>query len=268
MPDNVSQPTVEAIVEAMNPNVTRRTSTVTNFLQNLGCNQESSRTEILTKKKKLKPSQQDSTKKIVIAVLVVLAVILCYNLLPSSSGDKSQANPGSDTTKVDSTRTDSAKADTTKATPKAAAEKDIESLRRIFSDDALIITGSVIRVRTGGDIQNMSNKIVYTKSTKEKYLRALEGIFKRTKFLDVQFDEITVKRNGATGKGNFYGVSLKQNWNTDTYSDVGYVFLLWEFKDNGEPPVIHVRAWQPDKYADGKPLSEDDKLDMDNFTIP
>lgn len=147
-------------------------------------------------------------------------------------------------------------------------DKDTASLRRIFSNDAIIITGSVIMTRAGGDVNAMTTKIVYRQSTREEYLKRLQGIFNRNKFVDVEFDEISVKRNGATGKENFYGVTLKQKWHTTRYSDEGYVFLLWEFKDNGEPPLIHVRAWQPDKYPDGSPMKEDDILDMRDFYIP
>lgn len=147
-------------------------------------------------------------------------------------------------------------------------QKDIKSLERVFSDDAIIITGSVITTRSGFDVSKMTNKIVYSKQDKEQYLKNLRKLFERTKFVDVTFDEISVKRNGATGKMNFYGVTLKQKWHTDRYSDEGYVFLLWEFKDNGEPPVIHVRAWQPDKYPDGRPMKQDDILSMGDFIIP
>ena len=147
-------------------------------------------------------------------------------------------------------------------------EKDIASLRRVFSNDAIIITGSVITTRVGGDVNAMANKIVYKQSTKEEYLNRLKGIFDRNKFVDVTFDDISVKRNGATGKERFYGVTLKQKWHTSRYSDEGYVFLLWEFKDDGEPPVIHVRAWQPDKYPDGSPMKQEDILDMNDFFIP
>ena len=147
-------------------------------------------------------------------------------------------------------------------------EKDISSLRKIFSDDAIIITGSVITTKVGGDVNAVTNKVIYKQSTKEEYMKRLQGIFNSNRFVDVAFDEISVKRNGATGKERFYGVTLKQKWHTDRYSDEGYLFLLWEFKDNGEPPVIHVRAWQPDKYADGKPMKQEDILDMNDFIIP
>lgn len=147
-------------------------------------------------------------------------------------------------------------------------EKDISSLRKVFTNDAIIITGSVITTKVGGDVNAVTNKIIYKQSTKEEYLNRLQGIFNNNKFVDVGFDEISVKRNGATGKEMFYGVTLKQKWHTDRYSDEGYLFLLWEFKDNGEPPVIHVRAWQPDKYPDGNPMKQDDILDMNDFVIP
>lgn len=147
-------------------------------------------------------------------------------------------------------------------------QKDTAALRRIFSNDAIIITGSVIMTKVGTDVSTMTSKIIYKQSTREEYLKKLQGIFNRNRFVDVDFDEITVKRNGATGKERFYGVTLKQKWHTDHYSDEGYVFLLWEFKDDGEPPVIHVRAWQPDKFPDGKPMKEDDILDMHDFFLP
>ncbi|MBQ0024024.1 MAG: nuclear transport factor 2 family protein [Prevotellaceae bacterium] len=147
-------------------------------------------------------------------------------------------------------------------------DKDTSSLRKIFSEDALIITGSVIKMQTRGEVKAQTNKIIYKQTDRETYLKNLQGIFNRNRFVDVAFDEITVKRNGASGKERFFGVTLKQKWHTDHYSDEGYVFLLWEFRDNGEPPIIHVRAWQPDKYADGKPMKQDDILDMNDFKIP
>lgn len=41
-----------------------------------------------------------------------------------------------------------------------------------------------------------------------------------------------------------YGVSLRQKYSTDKYSDDGYLFLLWDFR-NPSMPLIHVRTWQP-----------------------
>ena len=48
-----------------------------------------------------------------------------------------------------------------------------------------------------------------------------------------------------------YGVTLRQRYSSDRYSDDGYLFLLWDFTDKSMP-VIHVRTWQPaSTVADG-----------------
>ncbi len=41
-----------------------------------------------------------------------------------------------------------------------------------------------------------------------------------------------------------YGVTLRQKYSCDQYSDDGYLFLLWDFRD-ASMPLIHVRTWQP-----------------------
>lgn len=41
-----------------------------------------------------------------------------------------------------------------------------------------------------------------------------------------------------------YGVSLRQQYKSDRYADDGYLFLLWDFR-NESMPLIHVRTWQP-----------------------
>ena len=51
-----------------------------------------------------------------------------------------------------------------------------------------------------------------------------------------------------------YGVTLRQRYSSDRYSDDGYLFLLWDFRDRSMP-VIHVRTWQPaSSVADGSEI--------------
>lgn len=122
--------------------------------------------------------------------------------------------------------------------------KDIVFLDQIFSDDALIITGKVIRsVPTDMNSMLPQDKVVYTKQSKKEYLKRLAGVFQRNKRILVTFDEVKVLRHPA--KKGFYGVTLKQGYTSDGYSDTGYVFLLWDFNDP-ENPKIHVRTWQPE----------------------
>ena len=146
-------------------------------------------------------------------------------------------------------------------------EKDIASLQQVYGDDALIITGRVIQRKSfQNDQPTLKPEIVYSKKNKEQYLKSLEGTFRRNKFIKVTFDSIQVVRHPA--KPNFYGVTLHQNWKSSSYQDDGYVFLLWEFKDdNDEHPIVHVRTWQPDRIG-SKPLAKKDIFTIDDIFIP
>lgn len=144
--------------------------------------------------------------------------------------------------------------------------KDINFLQQIFSEDALIITGKVIKA-VKSDINRQSlnnNKIVYSKQSKKEYLTKLERIFKANKKINVLFDEIKVVRHPA--KADFYGVTLKQGYSSDNYSDEGYLFLLWDFT-NPDAPQIHVRTWQPDQIQVGVPIPEEEIFSIDDFDV-
>lgn len=143
--------------------------------------------------------------------------------------------------------------------------KDLNFLEQVFSDDALIITGKVIRqVKSDINRNNLNNeKIVYSKQNKKQYLTNLARVFRNNKRINVLFDDIKVVRHPA--KADFYGVTLKQGWSSDGYSDVGYVFLLWDFT-NEDAPQIHVRTWQPDQFNNA-PLPEEEIFSVDDFDI-
>ena len=125
--------------------------------------------------------------------------------------------------------------------------KDLDFLQKVFSDDALIITGKVVKtVKSDINKNSLKNeKIVYNQQSKKEYLTNLENkVFKLNKRINVLFDEIKVVMHPVDR--NFYGVTLKQSWTSDYYSDLGYLFLLWDFT-NPDAPQIHVRTWQPEK---------------------
>ena len=138
-------------------------------------------------------------------------------------------------------------------------QKDIDFMDAVFSEDALIITGKVIR-RVPNELQIRSNRpeIQYTKQSKQQYLANLKRVFARNGYVNVKFDEIKVLRHGANP--NFYGVTLIQHWNSSTYSDEGILFLVWNF-ENPDAPQINVRTWQPMETPD------DDIFTLDNFKI-
>lgn len=138
-------------------------------------------------------------------------------------------------------------------------QKDINFMDAVFSEDALIITGKVIR-RVRNEVNYASSKpeIQYSKQSKQQYLANLKRVFARQGYINVKFDEIKVLRHGANP--NFYGVTLIQHWNSSTYSDKGILFLVWNF-ENPEAPQINVRTWQPMETP------EDDIFTLDNFKI-
>lgn len=157
-------------------------------------------------------------------------------------------------------------------------EKNINELEKIFADDALIISGTVIKQQSMPSmLETPQIKVKYRVEDKRQYLNRLAtSIFKNNKYIEVKFDKISIVRCGADGKENFYGVTLHQDWSSiryndkrasadrPSYHDEGWVFLLWEFHDDGTPPVIHVRTWQPDELiATG--VSKIDIFDFEGF---
>lgn len=144
-------------------------------------------------------------------------------------------------------------------------QKDLRFIKQIFSEDALIITGRVVKPRKS-EITSSSSEVIYNVQKKRDYIKNLEGVFKKAKYIKVTFDNVTIV-NHPTIKG-IYGVTVKQKWNSGTYSDEGYVFMVWDFR-NPDAPQIHVRTWQPE-YIDkvkGKKLNPDDVFTLGDFDI-
>ena len=143
--------------------------------------------------------------------------------------------------------------------------KDMPFLQQVFSDDALIITGRVVKVEKS-DLFPQGNKVLYKKQTKQQYLTNLGNAFKAAKYIKVNFDDIKVVAHPT--KANVYGVTLHQEWNTNRYSDEGIVFMIWDFT-NEDAPKIHVRTWQPD-WIDkdkGQHLNPNDVFTLSDFVL-
>ena len=135
--------------------------------------------------------------------------------------------------------------------------KDINYIDKIFSEDAIVITGKVIKVR------NRKSDGMIINSEKVVYITSLKRCFKRNKYIDVSFEDIEILKHPISDK--IYGVTLKQDWKSSTYSDTGYVFLMIDFTDEFEP-CIQVRTWQPEKY-NGKPIDREEIFALDSFEI-
>ena len=144
--------------------------------------------------------------------------------------------------------------------------KDLNYIASVFSDNALIITGKVIREKPKSDfaLQSLSHeKVVYQKRTKKEYVENLKRVFGSTKYINVLFDEVEVIQHPKLT--DIYGVTLKQEWNTTNYRDVGFVFLMIDFQDELNP-LIQVRTWQPEK-VNGRVLARDEVFNLGDFDI-
>jgi hypothetical protein len=127
--------------------------------------------------------------------------------------------------------------------------KDIKALELIFSNDALIITGMKIKAKSFAENPLKSlgeDKYIMQVQSKDQYLGKLKNVFKKNQYLNVIFEDVYVRKHPNPEYNNIYGVTLKQYWNSSTYSDIGYIFLLINCKDEYSMEIF-VRTWQPEK---------------------
>lgn len=145
--------------------------------------------------------------------------------------------------------------------------KDLKYLQSVFSDNALIITGRILKEVPKSEMSSVKidNKIVYIKQTKQEYMRRLSNVFKRNKYINVKFEEVEIARHPKFD--DVYGVTLKQYWHSDRYSDEGYLFIMIDFHDQARP-LIQVRTWQPYKDDMGNVVtSREQVFHLGSFNI-
>ncbi len=140
----------------------------------------------------------------------------------------------------------------------AFALKRLDYISSIFSEDAIIITGTVLKKIDESDhifdrnkvvdFDSKPKNVVYSKHTKSEYIQRLGDIFKERDYVHLTFENNVTKLidlPSVVSHGAAFGIEIKQRYNSSTYSDEGYLTLA--FDTRGEYPIIHVRLWQPDK---------------------
>jgi len=141
--------------------------------------------------------------------------------------------------------------------------KDLPYIQSVFSDHALIIVGKVVEEDKNSpnllDGNFEKKRVELIRLNKQEYIDRLTRVFKVNQFIKVGFDEIEIYQHPLYER--IYGVTLLQRWTSSTYSDVGYLFLMIDFKDESHP-MIHVRTWQPQKYT-----AEDEVIGLGDFEI-
>ena len=128
----------------------------------------------------------------------------------------------------------------------------LDYIKSIFDDEAVIITGHLLKKASGTKaasegksitIKTTNNqKASYTKMDKEQYMERLEACFKRNEFINIHFSDCILDKMYDAR----FGINLRQDYFSSTYSDTGFLFLLVNVSDP-ELPLIQYRTWQPDR---------------------
>ena len=126
----------------------------------------------------------------------------------------------------------------------AFAFQNWDYVESIFSDDAIIITGRVIRrLETMADgRQQIINEYKLTQQSKKSYINRLRSTQKE--WINIKFGSTLVERSN---QNDLYGLSMCQDYYSNNYGDHGYLFLMID-NTNPEQPLIRIRAWQPNEH--------------------
>ncbi|MAL18928.1 MAG: hypothetical protein CL670_06435 [Balneola sp.] len=142
--------------------------------------------------------------------------------------------------------------------------RDLSQLGTMFADQAVIITGRVLRA-DADDTNNFAYEqnqptqpnVEYLRQTKDEFIARQKILFETKPDIHLGFSTFNIiRKNNQEG---IYGISMRQSYTSTNYSDEGYLFLLIDF--NGEEPKIYVRAWQPQEW------SEDALVELGNFRV-
>ncbi len=130
--------------------------------------------------------------------------------------------------------------------------KRYDYIRDIFADDATIIIGNVTKRRTTPNHQERGisiegqNTITYNRYTKDQYLANLRRCFQRNEFINLRFSNNDIQWLEKYQNEEIFAIQIGQEYNSSSYADMGYLFLLVDMTDH-ESPQIKIRTWQPNE---------------------
>lgn len=129
----------------------------------------------------------------------------------------------------------------------AYALKRLDYIEDVFSQNALIIVGHVIRNTGTVDSRYKKNKtVIRNRLTKQQYIKSLQRSFNSKEYINLKLEDIQFKK--YANKKGLFGVQVKQYYFSSNYQDDGYLLLLVDLKD-ALKPTIHVRTWQDTKHT-------------------
>ncbi len=142
----------------------------------------------------------------------------------------------------------------------AYAKKDIDYIKAFLSNDAIIITetNNIDRYDTGKNsnaLFQIRNKNEYKRivENKEQYLKRLNKVFNDNIALNLSIANVKIYPH--KDYDDIYGVSFLQYWKAKDNSSLlleddcpGYIFMMVDFKNGKNTPILHVRTWQPENH--------------------
>ncbi len=134
----------------------------------------------------------------------------------------------------------------------AFALKRLHYIDQIFSDDAIIITGSVLKKAPTETLEGTMldfgrDDVNFIRQNKQQYLTRLKKHFNDRMYTHLTFEDNQTRVINAPRlpKGTAFAIQINQLYDSPVYSDKGYLTLILDASK--ELPIIHVRLWQPDK---------------------
>ena len=132
----------------------------------------------------------------------------------------------------------------------------LDYLRDIFADDAVIIVGNVVKrsssnssIIEGKSISLKGQDIIkYNRYTKGEYIDHLSKCFNRNDFINLKFTSHQIQWLEKFEEETIFAINIRQQYNSSTYADDGYLFLLVDMT-NHDAPLIKVRTWQPNEVS-------------------
>lgn len=114
-------------------------------------------------------------------------------------------------------------------------EKNLDWFEKFLSKDVLIVTGARKTTPSGTTFE-------YRDYDKEGYMAKLKSNFRRNAVIEVKFSNMTIYGHPMDDDGRIYAVECEQSWFSSTYSDVGNLFVIWDFTLPDKPQILF-RGW-------------------------
>ena len=130
--------------------------------------------------------------------------------------------------------------------------KDIEFIRKTINDKCIFNNGKLYSFPN-------ESPIIRRDPHHADYPQLLNKVFMRSGIPNMTIGEILIERHPLNC--HWYGLRIKQNWNTDRYHDTNYFFSLWDFSVP-QKPIIHYNVIQTED------IPEEDRISLRKLELP